>query len=99
MKTAESKTNRRYRIEESESNPHGDVYELEIHYYYDVIDNYTGKSIMQFQGDYTASLGDNSNWDNERYYGVDKVEISDDEKFVIVYHSSGGVPKKIKLPE
>lgn len=89
----------RYRIVESEGNPHGDVYELEINYYYDVIDNSTGKSIMQFGGVYSASLGDSGNWENGRYSGVDKVEITDDEKYVVVYYSSGKKSDRIKLPE
>ena len=87
-----------YRIEESESDPHGDVYQLEIHYYFDVIDNMTNKSIMQFRGEYSASLGDNSNWENEKYTGVDKVEFSDDGKYVLV-HTADREPEKIMIPD
>ena len=89
----------KYRIEESESEPRGDVYELEITYYYDVIDNRTEMSIMQFQGVSSAKLGDDCTWENWQYSGVDEVEFSDDGRYVIVHHTLQKDPEMTKLPE
>ncbi|MCC6274672.1 MAG: hypothetical protein IT569_02330 [Leptospiraceae bacterium] len=89
----------RYRIEEAESNPHGDVYDCDITYYYDVVEVKTGKIIQSYRGTSSSRLGDDGNWGDSTYYGVRDVTFSEDGKFVLVYEEGTTLPKEIRLPE
>jgi len=89
---------KRFIVREKEGSAHGDLYELEITTTFSVIDTTNNKIVMNFTGEYSASLGDNG-WDDGSYHGVTKVEISEDEKYAIVYKSGNNELEKIKLPE
>ncbi|MCP4135801.1 MAG: hypothetical protein GY754_32840 [bacterium] len=89
----------RYRVKKYEGLPHGDLFEMEIDYHFDVIDKKTKKIIMAFTGDYSADLGGHCEWQNSQYSGVSDVAISDDGEFVLVYYYNKKDPERIKLPE
>lgn len=88
----------KYRIEQRESPAHGGLYELEQDFYIDIIDNRTGQVVVTLESEGWASLGTNGMWDDLNMSGVEKVEMSPDERSVLVYSYSAHDPKKIDLP-
>lgn len=86
----------RYIIKERE-HAHGGLFELEIEYYYDVFDTVEQKVIMTFERQYTASYN-GVDWSNGSASGLNKIEISPDEKFVIVHYGYKPEPDKFPLP-
>ena len=92
------KSSSRFQVVEKKGNAHGGLFELEIDLIYEVLDTKTNKVVQTYKGEHSASYGrDGSGWDDGTCQGVSKVEISDDEKYVLVYFGSDKV-KKVKLP-
>jgi hypothetical protein len=89
--------NKLYLIEEREGDSHGEVYELELDTYYDVVNIHTGKTVMTFTGTAHAKLG-SEGWENWHYSGVEKVEFTEDGKSLLVHSCEKKEPAKIKLP-
>lgn len=86
---------KKYRIEKHEGESRGDVYELEITTYFNVIECETGRTVMSFSGIYSAKLGDTGTWDEGRYTGVENVVLSEDDDCVLVYYDKKDEPVKI----
>lgn len=89
--------NCRYRIETREGNPHGDLYEMEITTFFDVIDNTTEMTVMTFTGEYFTTLGDNGGWNDGSYSGVEDVRLAEDGMSVLVYTVGNPEPELIRL--
>lgn len=88
----------KYSIVERQSGDHGGLYELERDTFFDVVELGTGKTIMTFQGEYSASFGGHGQWGEGSYSGVKKVELSPDESFVLVFSEGKSEPERIALP-
>lgn len=86
-----------YRVEEQEKAPHGNFNEYLQDTDFNIIDTCSGKTILSFTGTNRATLGENCSWENWTYSGVDKVEISDDGRFALVYENSSTVPRMVEL--
>ncbi len=88
----------RFIVTEREGSAHGGPFELEIDTYFDVTDTKTNKVIQTYTGEFSASyVGGPAAWGEGGYDGVSKVEISEDEKYILVH--SGSTVEKVKLPE
>lgn len=90
----------RYRIDQREGNAHGDLYELEQDFFFDVVDTTTEKIVMTFEGSYSGVLdseGYSHGWRETNYVGARKVEISPDGRFVLVYEGDNPQPRKVAL--
>lgn len=87
----------RWEVVEEEGDPRGDVYQLEVETTYCVVDRTTGAVVLSFCGHYSSTLDDNGAWGPGKYFGVDKVEISDDGTEAIVHDSGGGI-RRVALP-
>lgn len=87
---------KRYIIKERE-HAHGGLFELEIDYYYDIFDTVKQEVIMTFKREYSAHY-DGTGWGNGSASGFNKIEISEDEKFVVLYYSYKPEPEKFPLP-
>jgi hypothetical protein len=85
-----------YLIEERSSGGHGDLYELEEERYFDVKDAKTGKVIMTFESQHSATY-DAGTWGNWQHSGVSKVELTPDGKFVRVYTYDQPEPEIVAL--
>ncbi len=93
-----SNDNCRYRIEKREGNPHGDLYEMEITTFFDVIDNTTEMTVMTFTGEYFTTLGNNGGWNDGTYSGVEDVRLAEDGYTVAVYTAGNELPEYFQLP-
>ncbi len=86
---------KRFIVKEREHS-HGGLFELEVDYYYDVFDTVNQKVVMTFEGGYSADFVGGL-WANGVSGGVNKVQISDDDRFVLVFYSGNPEPKKIEI--
>ncbi len=87
-----------FRIAETESPPHGDVYECDVTYYYDVIEKRTGKKVLNFQGESSSKLGDDGSWVGSGYSGVRNVLFDPDGIHVLVFEEGTKNPRRVKIP-
>ena len=85
-----------YRVDSREGSAHGDLYELEQDYFFDVVDVATQKVVMTFEGHYSGSYT-GSCWKETNYVGVRKVEISEDGCFALVYEGDNEALKKVRI--
>lgn len=88
---------KKYRIEKREGPAHGGLYELEQEFFIDIIEIKTQKVIKTFSAECSASFGTNGTWDDYDCSGVEKVELTPDEKAALVYRYSSHNPEKIDL--
>ncbi len=88
-----------YLIRETDGSPHGDIYELEITTTIDVIRRSDEVIVLSFTGEYSARLGDNGTWDQGSYWGVEKVELTPDERQALVYRTGQDQPERVDLPD
>ncbi len=91
----------RFRVDQREGRSHGDLYELEQDFFFDVIDTATEKAVMTFEGHNSGSYSSESptGWRETNYTGVRTVEISKDGRFALVYEGDDKEPKKVELPD
>jgi hypothetical protein len=86
----------KYTINEEESHLHGDAFQLEQHTYFSIVETESQKPVKVIVGNHTASYDDGA-WTNEKYSGVYKVEISEDETLVTVFYTNPEKIETIKL--
>lgn len=88
----------KYTVINREGAAHGGLYELEQEFFIDIVETKTQKVIKTFSASGCASFGTNGMWSEYDCSGVEKVEITPDEKAVLVYKYNSHQPEKIDLP-
>lgn len=94
-----SEPTNRFVVKVEEGGSRGGLYELEQMTYHHVIDTRSGKIVMTFEGEMSASLSkSNGQWDDYSYSGVRDVTIAPDERSARLKYY-GGREETVPLPE
>jgi len=89
----------RYHIEERDGEPHGDVYELEIDHWFDVVDTDTGMTVLSLMGTSRAKLDDHGCWGPASYSGIESVELAPEGDAVLVRETGRPGERRMPIPD
>lgn len=90
--------NSTYRIVESDSGMHGDLFEYVSDHFFDLIDNSNNQIIMTFQSE-SSGATEGSGWKNSGNRGVEKVVLSEDGRSLECYYFGVEKPDVMQLPQ